>query len=248
MLAVATRIETASKRLTELANGTYHKPLEEILERVAADIGLRHISYIRFVSHSDRRLVDTVVTYSIDWQARYFEKNYYENDPVIAYGSTAVLPFDWDELKDGDPTVAAFFADAIAHDVGRNGISIPVRNRAGYFSLVSLTSDHASEDWIEYKRQNIAKLCLLATLIDSAASFTRKDPELLPKLSEQEKRCLTCFAREKNRTYIAESLGLAESDVELCLDTARHKLNCITVGQAVSIAIATKVLPPGNLH
>jgi DNA-binding CsgD family transcriptional regulator len=114
--------------------------------------------------------------------------------------------------------------------------------------LVSLTSDHSRKAWIEFKKKNIAKLCLLATLIDSAACVTRKNLDFRPELSEQEKRCLACFASGKNRIDIAKYLDLTESDVELCLDTARHKLNCITVTQAVSIAIATKVLSPEALH
>ncbi len=243
----STSIEPASKRLTDVLSGKLHCTLEEILERIAADIGLTHISYVRFVAHSDTRLTDVITTYSNGWQERYSEKNYLEIDPIIAYGSTAVLPFDWDELKNDDPTIVAFFADAIANDVGRNGMSIPVRNRSGSFSLVSLTSDHSSEDWIEYKNRNIAKLNLMATHIDSAASFSRKNPTFVARLSETERECLNWFARGRNHNEIAESLGLTTSDVELYLDTARHKLSCININQAVAVAIATGAIAPESL-
>jgi len=39
--------------------------------------------------------------------------------------------FDWETLASEDPRVLAFFAAAAKYGVGRNGLSIPVRNRRG---------------------------------------------------------------------------------------------------------------------
>src|SRR5208337_4449867 len=164
-------IDSAAIRFTDAILGYSDRSIEQTLEAFATDVGLRHISYLRFVSHSDTRLLDTIVTYSMQWQQRYFKKRYALIDPVISWGSKAVVPFDWDELVTDDPVILDFFADAKIHDVGRNGISFPVRNRMGAFSLVSFTSDHSKGEWIEYSKSNISKFQLVSTLIDSAASF-----------------------------------------------------------------------------
>ena len=105
--------------------------LEQALKAIAANIGGLHIAYAPLWSQKseDANLLSAICTYPVAWQARYFKKQYARIDPVIAWGNEAVLPFDWDELPKDDPAVRAFFDDAVDHDVGRNGLSIPIRNR-----------------------------------------------------------------------------------------------------------------------
>src|SRR3974390_447526 len=126
-------IDSAAIKLTDTILGYNEQDLEETLKVIAADIDICHIAYLRFSPEksSDTSLLTAAVTYSIPWQNRYFEKQYVLIDPVISRGSEAVIPFDWEELATDDPAVLAFFADAFAHGVGHNGISIPVRNRRG---------------------------------------------------------------------------------------------------------------------
>ena len=188
-------------------------------------------------------LLTAIVTYSIRWQTRYFEKQYVLIDPVISLGGKAVLPFDWGELASDDPVILAFFTDAINHDVGRNGISIPVRNRRGAFSLVSFTSNHTKEEWVEYKNRNMTKLQLMSVLINSAASINLKLNTPPVSLSKREEQCLIWAARGKTYQDIAEILNLSFGSVKSYLDTARHKLNCINLTHAVAVAVATGVIP-----
>lgn len=237
------KIDDAAMRLTDIIRGSSANSLEEILEIVASDFDLKYIAYIRFASHSDRRIVSTIVTYPSEWQSCYFEKAYVNIDPVVAYGCESVTPFDWDELKSSTSIVAAFFNDATAHDIGRNGVSFPIRNRAGGFSLVSFTSDHTKDEWALYKEKNMATLHSIAWLIDFAASFSKKEPVFTAKLSQEERDCLALFAKGKIESHIAEELGLSITEVILYLDTARHKLRCINVTQAVAVAIAMEAIP-----
>jgi DNA-binding CsgD family transcriptional regulator len=219
-----------------LANAIQHSDgqnLEEILESIAASMDLKHIAYLRFLSYYDTRVLNTVVTYSMAWQVRYFEKNYALIDPVINRGAGAVLPFDWEALKCDDPLVQEFFADAKTYGVGINGISVPVRSRTGRVCLVSLTSDHSREDWIDYKKRNMATIQRLSVLIDSAASITRQSTTSPPALSKHEESCLELVRRGYGIRDIAEVSNLSASDVLRYLDTARHKLLCISVKQAI---------------
>jgi len=218
--------------------------LEEALENVASAMHLKHISYVQFAAHSDRRIISTIVTYPTDWQIRYAQQCYFRIDPVITIGCERVTPFDWDEIKTIDSGAAAFFEDALTFGIGRNGVSVPVRNRAGGFALASFTSDRSKEEWAEFKKENMTILQSVAAIIDSAASFTRKTPPFPATLSKNEKRYLGLFAAKQNVNDIAEEVGVSPGIVKLYLDTARHKLRCLSVTQAISIAIATESISP----
>ena len=184
-----------------------------------------------------------VVTYSRLWQHRYFVKKYMVNDPVIQYGRQAAQPFDWENLLTDDPATKAFFDDALNHIVGRNGISIPLRNRRGVFALVSFTSDLPKVEWEAYKTGNMRGLQLLSVLIDSAANINFKLPPLPVQLSFREEQCLLWAARGKTYQEIAEILGLAFGSVKTHLDGARHKLRCMNLTHAAAVAFATGIIP-----
>jgi DNA-binding CsgD family transcriptional regulator len=238
-------IDGCAIRLTDTILGYNEQDLRETLKDVASEIGVCHISFIRFAQDksADTSFFTASATYSKEWLARYFLKKYVNSDPVIAYGRNAVMPFDWEILGDGNPSAAAFLADATNHGVGRHGLSIPVRNRKGVFSLVSFTSDRSKAEWEQYKNENSAKLQLLAVLIDSAANINFKLPSPPVKLSRREEQCLIWAARGKTYQEIGEILDLTFGSVKTHLDSARHKLKCMNLTHTVAVAIATEVLP-----
>jgi hypothetical protein len=150
-------IEAATIKLADtiLSNGDHD--FADTLRGVASEIGLTNIAYLRLSpdKSSDLCLLLAIATYSRAWQQRYFVKEYMAIDPVIAHGRQAVVPFDWADLNFGDPTRKAFLADALTHGVGRNGLSIPLRNRKGVVALVSFTSDLSKDAWEMYKIENV---------------------------------------------------------------------------------------------
>lgn len=243
-------IESAAIRLTDTILGYNEQDLGETLKAIAADVGVSHIAYLRFApdKSSDASLLSGTSTYSFQWQTRYFLKQYILIDPVLSHGSKAVLPFDWEELPRDDPAVQAFFADAAHYDVGLNGLSIPVRNRRGVYSLVSYTSNHARPEWEDFKRTNMVKLQLISVLIDSAASVNIKLTSPPVKLSKREEQCLIWAARGKTYQDISDILNISFGSVKSYLDTARHKLNCANLTHAVGVAIATGVIPAKALQ
>jgi DNA-binding CsgD family transcriptional regulator len=243
-------IESAAIRLTDTILGYNEQDLEETLRAIAADIGVSHIAYVRFApdKSSDASLLAAMVTYSVPWQHRYFEKQYVLVDPVVANGSKAVLPFDWEELASDDPVIQAFFMDALSYGVGRSGVSIPVRNRRGAYAVVSFSSNHSQREWQEFKKNNMVKLQLISVLIDSAASVNLKLTSPPVKLSKREEQCLIWAARGKTYQDISDILNISFGSVKSYLDTARHKLNCINLTHAVAVAIATGVIPQKALR
>ena len=238
-------IDAAAIRLTETILGDDGPDLGQTLKAIATNIGVQHIAYAPLSSErsEDANLLSAICTYSFEWQVRYFKKQYARIDPVLARGREAVLPFDWNELSRDDPAAQAFFDDAADHDVGRNGLAIPIRNRKGVRSLVCFTSNHSEDGWAEYKSRNIMKLQPMAVLIDSAARINFKLTPDPVELSKREEECLIWAARGKTYHDIAGILNLSFASVKTYLDTARHKLSCINLTHAVAVAIATGVIP-----
>jgi DNA-binding CsgD family transcriptional regulator len=238
-------VDSSAVRLTDTILGYIEQDLSETLKEIAAEIGVSHISYIRLTpdKSSETSLLGANVTYSREWQLRYFVKQYVKIDPIVAHGRDAVHPFDWEIFEDSGSEALAFLADAENHGVGRRGLSIPVRNRRGILSLVSFTSDHSYAGWNQYKTENMVKLQLLSCLIESAANINFKLPPAPVKLSRREEQCLIWAARGKTYQEIAEILDLTFGSVKTHLDSARHKLHCMNLTHAVAVAIATGVIP-----
>ena len=243
--AASVGVDSAAIKLTDTILGHSEQDLAETLRAIAADIGVCHIAYLRLSPDKsvDTNLLTAVVTYSRSWQTRYFLKEYVANDPVISHARQAALPFDWANLPMDDPATRAFLTDASNHNVGRNGLSIPLRNRRGIFALVSFTSDRSTDEWELYKSKNMKNLQLLAVLIDSAANINFKLPSSPINLSNREEQCLIWAARGKTYQEIAEILKIAFGSVKTHLDTARHKLRCMNLTHAVAVAFATGVIP-----
>jgi DNA-binding CsgD family transcriptional regulator len=243
-------IGSAATRLTDKILGNNSDDLVDILKAIASEIGVSHISYVRFASNRsvDISTLTAIATYSKLWQVRYFLRRYGAIDPVIKRGSAAVLPFDWDTLHSDEPTTQKFFTDAIRHNVGRNGLSIPVRNRKNFHSLISFTSDMTKQEWGVFKQSNMTYLQQLSALIDSAAGIDSKLPPSTVQLSPREEQCLIWAARGKTHQEIADILSLSLGSVKTHLDTARHKLRCINLTHAVGIAVATGVIPAAALR
>src|SRR5262249_7109270 len=161
-------IDSAAMKLTDTILGYNEQDLADTLKAIATQIGVSHIAYLRLSPDKsvDTNLLTAVVTYSRSWQARYFLKQYVVNDPVISHGRDAAVTFDWANLPVDDPATKAFLTDAANHNVGRHGLSIPLRNRRGVFALVSFTSNLSADEWELYKTNNMKKLQLLSALID----------------------------------------------------------------------------------
>ncbi len=193
-------IISATNTLTDKILGHSSGPLAEILKSIALDMDLDNVAHLRFSKNrsEDVTILTAVNTFPKEWQARYFLKNYSTIDPVVRFGVGATAPFDWETLCRDDPAVRNFFEDAGQHNVGHNGMSIPIRHRTSTLSLVSFSNNMPKEEWEAYKASNIANLQQLAVLIDSAESADRgKLPTPIVPLSSQEERCLVWAAKGK---------------------------------------------------
>jgi DNA-binding CsgD family transcriptional regulator len=244
-LDIAIHVRTATARLTDTILGNHDHDPVETLRTIASQIGLTNIAYMRVSpdKRGDACSVFSIVTFSRLGQQRYSLKKYLRYDPVISYGQKTDKPFDWADLPADDPATNAFLADALNHNVGRNGLSVPLHGRRGVFSVVSFTSDLSKQEWEPYKSSNLNNLKLLAVLIDAVSHISFKLPSPQVHLSNREEQCLLWAARGKTYQEIATIHGLAFGTVKTHLDTARHKLQCMNLTHAAAVAFATGVFP-----
>jgi DNA-binding CsgD family transcriptional regulator len=240
-------VGSAAMKLTYKTLGFEAEDLFGILKQLAAEIGVGHIAYVRIGSNKslDSSLLSSVLTYPKEWMRRYFFKQYFLMDPVLQYASNPSLrQFDWEDVLRENPATKEFFADAIRHKVGSNGISIPIRNRKKSVAIVSFTSEMSRSDWEIFKSTNMEKLYHMSALIDSAA-MTGVKIEDAPdvKLSLREEQCLIWAARGKTYEEIGEITNLSYYSVRSHLDVARHKLHGANLTHAVALALALGVIP-----
>ena len=174
--------------------------------------------------------------YPPEWVSHYLLNNYINFDPIAEEGFHRLVPFDWRELRP-DAKGAVVLKEAQKHDLGRHGYSIPVIDRDAHRSLFSFTSDMDDNEWaafIAQKREMLAEVA--AAIHRKAVAEVLGEIEDLPALGPRELECLSWTARGKDYLDIAEILGISGHTVRGYLKSARFKLECVTLPQAVARA------------
>jgi DNA-binding CsgD family transcriptional regulator len=181
------------------------------------------------------------LTYPSEWVKRYLERGYVDVDPVLREGFQRSLPFDWGELRITTAVEAAFMQDALAHGVGPHGMSIPVRTKAGHRGLVSLSASGAAEEWCEFRLANVAKLVSIANRIHRRAASEIFGASPI-HLTARELECLRWISLGKNAREVAAILNISHYTARDYLKSARFKLDCVTLPQAVIKAVKLGLL------
>ena len=197
--------------------------------------GLKHVTYVA-ARYGKEPYKDPYVrsTYTPLWMARYLIKRYWRVDPVMRDGFRRTVPFDWSEIDRTDPAVATFFADAAAHDVGRSGFLVPLTNTHHQRGILSVSSDLTGEAWKAYKAALRSNLLEVGTMLHRrgvAEVFGDAAPP--PRLSPREKEMLRWVSEGKEVPDIAIIASLSEHTIRTYLKSARLKLDCGTMAQAV---------------
>ncbi len=236
--AASLKFEEAFRRIEESS---------DVAEAIAAmrDIyGVSHLTY-----HHAQTVTGTVdapfvrTTYPAEWVARYLLKGYVAIDPIVREGMQRSLPFLWSDVE-STPEVMEMLTDAFRHGLGSNGYSIPVIDRNRRRALVSI-NDAGRKDWNVYVAEHRENWAELAHAIHNKALFElygQNDPA--PQLSPREVECLHWTALGKDAKAIAILLGISDHTARDYLKSARFKLNCATLSQAVTKAIKLRMINP----
>jgi DNA-binding CsgD family transcriptional regulator len=232
--------------LTETVEAVQNAPsAEEAVFLLRDTLSLVHVTFHMNVTGAgplDYPFVRT--TYSPQWISRYVLQGYLRVDPILRVGFSATQPFAWHEVQ-MDEREKALMADARAHGVGAEGYCVPVIDRFSRRSILSFSSDMEREAWIAFiSRYATVAVEAAHVLHQKAISELSLDTPALAALAPREAECLLWTARGKDAKAIAAILGLSEFTVRSYLRTARQKLHCRTLSQAVAKAIQQRIINP----
>jgi DNA-binding CsgD family transcriptional regulator len=183
-------------------------------------------------------------TYPEEWTSLYLRKNYFEIDPVIELSRSGFLPVDWSNLDRRSPRSRSFFKEAGSFDIGRHGLTVPIRGPSGERTLFSVTSNLSGPEWRKLRISSYHDLQILSHYLHEKVLFVsdlRKSGGYR-KLSRREQECLQLLARGLVSKRIAARLQISESAVRLYLRSARHKLDAATIYQAIARASFLEII------
>lgn len=217
----------------------------EMIGDIRAAYNLGHVTYhlIRNPSEgADSPYVRT--TYPMEWLGIYVARQYVNIDPVVRAGISRAAPFDWASLS-GEPHYDEVMDAAGEFGVGRNGFTIPIVDKRGRRSLLSLNSRKADAGWQNLVSRHAGDWNELGHLVHRKGvyeAYGKQDP--LRMLGPRELECITWTARGREMKEIAILLRLSEHTVRVYLRSVKHKLACRTLSQAVAQALKYHLISP----
>ena len=187
-------------------------------------------------------------TYDPAWAQRYVEKEYLRIDPVVIGCFQRFDPVDWKKLDWSSKAAQAFRKDAIAHGVGNQGFSIPIRGPNGQLAL--LTASHTTDDdtWSKFMETYQREWILIAHYLNQKALQLEKGraPEPVRALSPREVDALTYLAMGYSRAQVADLLNISEHTLRAYIESARFKLGAMNTTHAVARAISEGLIVVGG--
>ncbi|EJN05983.1 LuxR family transcriptional regulator [Phyllobacterium sp. YR531] len=183
-------------------------------------------------------------TYPDEWTSLYLRNNYFEIDPIIELSRTGFLPVDWSNLDRRSSRVRDFFKEANSFDIGRHGVTVPIRGPGGERSLFSATSNLSRPEWRKLRMWSNQDIQVLSQYLhEKVLSVTElRETSDYQKLSRREQECLQLLARGLVPKRIAPRLQISESAVRLYLRSAKRKLNAATIYQAIARASFLEII------
>jgi DNA-binding CsgD family transcriptional regulator len=183
-------------------------------------------------------------TYPEEWISLYLRKNYFQIDPVIELSRTGFLPVDWSNLDRRSPETRSFFKEADSFNIGRHGLTVPIRGPSGERSLFSVTSNLPRPEWRKLRISSNHDLQVLSHYLHEkvlSVSGLRKSGGYR-KLSRREQECLQLLARGLVSKRVAARLQISENAVRLYLKLAKRKLDARTMYQAIARASFLEII------
>ena len=183
-------------------------------------------------------------TYPEEWTSLYLDQNYFEIDPVIELSRTGFLPVDWSHLDRRSARTRGFFKEADSFEIGRHGLTVPVRGPSGERSLFSVTSNLRWPEWRKLRSASNHDLQILSHYLHEKALSVSglRTTGGYAKLSRREQECLQLLARGVVSKRIAARLQISENAVRLYLKLAKRKLNATTTYQAIARASFLEII------
>jgi DNA-binding CsgD family transcriptional regulator len=170
--------------------------------------------------------------------SHYLLNNLVIHDPILRQAMANDAPFFWGDLT---PTAeeAAVLNASREFGIGQSGYTLRTKDELGRISVLSLNSEVPDDQWRDYVAQTEGFWTNLAWDLHCKSIAEASDSKLvLPKLSRRELECLKWISKGKTYAEIAIILNISEHTVRDYLRSLRHKLDSLSLAQAVAKASA----------
>ena len=141
---------------------------------------------------------------------------------------------------DAGKVAKAFLKDALAHGVGNQGYSIPIRGPNGQFALFTVNHSCTDDAWQAFIGAYGRELILIAHYFNrKALEFERsRQPDSPRSLSPREIDAMTLLALGYSRAQVAHSLSISEHTLRVYIESARSKLGALNTTHAIATALS----------
>ncbi len=214
------------------------------MENIQSIDGIDHVTFqlIRFPSSIvGNPFVRT--TYPSEWVSFYFLNNIAEICPILDRASSKAESFPWSEVT-FDKGAEFIFETLTSFGLGTSGFTVPMLDGSGERSLLSLNSRMESDKWSAFIGECKSDMIAAAKFLhDIGVTEALGDGGDLPRLGPRERECLMWASLGKTGYETSRILSLSEHTVNSYLKTARKKLNCVSIAQAVAKSICSGQIP-----
>jgi len=211
--------------------------LQQVIETFCDHFGVDHVVYHWVSGAGDQYGCGT---YAPEWVQRYLDREYLRVDPVVQGCYQRFHPVDWKRLDWSGKAARAFQKDAIAHGIGNQGYSVPVRGPNGQFALFTVSHNCSDEDWAAFTEAHRRDLILIAHYFNQKALELEPDrqPEPSQALSPREVDVMTFLAMGYSRAQVAQTLAISEHTLRVYVESARFKLGASNTVHGVARALS----------
>lgn len=204
--------------------------LFRVLSAAARELGFDYCAYgMRMPLPLTQPATFMVNNYPAEWQARYAQQGYLENDPTVKHGMTSLLPLAWSESLFAGARPLWEEARAYGLQVGWAQAS---RTPDGAAGLLTLARSHEPLSESELRRSEATMSWLAHAAHQGLSRMQRRDCPT-PVLSARETEVLRWMADGKTSSEAAAILDLSERTVNFHVANALVKLGAANKTAAV---------------
>jgi DNA-binding CsgD family transcriptional regulator len=227
--------------------------LFELLVHCASEEGFSEVAYGALTYNEPVRLPEhpmpaIAINFPSHWRERYFERKYYEFDPVVRRTPMFSKPFMWDQLVRSEhlqPNERLVMEES--REAGlKHGISVPLFGPSGRVSVLSFASrfDDA-EPALRMTHLSVLAWQFHVAFAEIAQPMEPRKERI--ELSNRERDCLRWTAEGKSSWDIGMILNISDNTVNFHIKKAMRKLETTSRTVAVVKAIRLNLIDiPGR--
>lgn len=230
---MARKLDDMLERLSDASDLT---DLQQAVFDLRDVYDVEHLVYHSVKSGGDQW---AALTYAPGWVDTYVEQRFQTVDPVVLSCFQGFRPVDWKRLDWSGRAARTVLGEGVAHGLGNQGFSMPIRGPSGQFALFTVNHRVGDDTWGRFTKSNMNDLLLAAHYVNERALAL--EGELLSPhqpLSPRETDALTLLASGRSRAQTAEILKISEHTLRVYIEGARHKLGAFNTTHAVANALA----------